>query len=386
MNSTQDLYENNNPTLFSQACDVGTGKFEPDVHRNKAYSVSGTCDNPLRKNMPTCKDADLDLFIDEVDGLQFDVVLPSVDSNFPSYIPILDKETAQLSYLAVPNGINVLGMTLSDVISKGITYSAGTQHEQDEIEFRLSLLLGNAVRGKKVVLFASGSDTLIEWLWYNRKECELFQNLKAMGFSFATGINFSVIKGECGLGQALNQKKSLISTGMMSQVGIQSVPHIYTIDSYDIDRWVDYLSKNSHIRTVSMNCQLQKRVEDIEAVILGVTQILQKIPHLHIILVGFHLNLMHRFGPLLERIHFADKKPAKFAQSHRKMIIDPDSLKMKDVYSTERVTEILAHNINQRRMYVEIVKKTTLEKYKIPDEIIRLIESNFLYHSFQKYI
>ena len=386
MSSTQDLYENNNPTLFSQACDVGTGKFEPHVHRNKALSVSNTCDNPLRKNMPTCKDPELDLFIKEVGGLQFDVGLKSIGNNFPSYIPILDKETAQLSYLAVPSGIDVLGMTLSDVISRGITYSAGTQHEQDEIEFRLGLLLGNAIRGKKIILFASGSDTLIEWLWYNRNECELFQNLKAMGFSYATGINFSVIKGECGIGQALNQKKSLVSSGLMSQIGMPSIPHIYTIDSYDVDRWIEYLSKNPQIRTVSMNCQLQKRTDDIEAIILGVTQILQRLPYLHIILVGFHLNLMHRFGPLLEQIHFADKKPAKFAQSHRKFIINPETLKMRDVYSSDRVTDILAHNINQRRIYVEIIRKTTLQKYKIPDEIIHLIESNFLYRSFSRYI
>lgn len=378
MSSSHDLYEDNAPTLFSQICEVANGRFEPDIHKDKALSVGKDCHNPTRTKIITCKDPDLNAFTSEVGGLALDLPLPNVSIQLPSYIPILDKRTASFSYFAVPKGIDTVGLTLSDTITRGVTYKAGSLHEQKNIEFRLSLLLGNAIKGKQVILFPNGSDTLIEWLWYKREDCQLFKNLRTMGFRLTSGINFSVMKGECSFAQTLNQKRSLYSAYLASQAGIPAVPHIYAIDRYDVEMWAQYLRNNPQTNLVVMNCQLQKSKEDIRVVVDAVSGLMEQFPYLHFILVGFNLPEMDRFGVHLARIHFADKVPTKYAQSHRKISLDLETMRMHDRPSQDTPAEILAHNINQRRIYIELTRQRVLERYTIPNEILTLIESAFL--------
>lgn len=371
-----DLYENKNPTLFSQSCDVSTGVFEPYIDSRKALSVSTPCDNPIRKNMPTCKDSEKDIFLNEVSGLSLNLRLPKIKVDLPSFIPILDNRTARLSSFAIPSGVTTVSLTIGDVISKGVVFKAGMWHEQDEIKFRVNLLSGNIFKGKKIILLNSGTDTLIEWLWYRRKDIFLYDYLNTMGFSMSTGMNFSVIKGECPFGQALNQKKSLMSAYLSSKKGLPSMPHIYVIDNFDIQKWVEYFKKYPHVQIASMNCQLQKSKIDTDALITGITKIMVAVPNLHLILTGFPITKMCRFGSLLDRIHLANKQASKCAQSHKKIVIDPTTFKMRLVYSPkERISDILYHNINQQRVLVEIIRKRTMEKYKIPDEMVPLIKS-----------
>lgn len=372
-----DLPDNNQQTLFSTTCDVSHGLFEPTIDRMKAAFAKTTCENPLRENIVTCKDSELDKFINEVDGLAFDTMLPAINTPLPLHIPILDVGTAKLSYSAIPIGIGMLGMTIGDVISKGTKFHAGTLQEQASVEFRMTLLTGNALKGKDVILFNSGPDTLLEMLWHQRKKISLFEKLGIMKFSYATGMNFSVMPGECPVGQRLNQKKSLVSAGILSELGLPSMPHVYAIDEYDINDWVTYLKNNQHIRIVSMNCQLQKSIADKATVIRAVTSIITQVPYIHFILVGFPLIEMSKFGPFLDNIHFADRKAAKEAQMHHKIYIDPESLQMRHSYSTDSISQILYHNLNQQRIYTEVMKKKALNRYIISPEITHLIRSTF---------
>lgn len=369
-----DFYEQPNKNIFSLTCDVASGKFEPYIKSEEAEHVQSSCNNPTRQNMPTCKDPELSIFLKEISGLVLDLPLSSVKNKLPSYIPILDKRTALLPFNTIPT--DTVGFTLLDTLQKGVIFKHGAWHEQDDISFRVKLLLGGAVRGKRAILLSSGSDTLIEWLWYRRDDCSLFRHLRAMGFSLMTGINFSEIKGECRCGQCINQKKSLLSAYLAEQCGIPSVLHIYATDQYDVDRWVKYLKTYPQIELVSMNCQLQKSKEDRNTVVTSILKILESVNRpINIILTGFPLKEIERFGPYLKQIHFADTVPSKYAQSHRKIQIDHKTLSMRDGYVDEPIHEILTHNINQRHLYLEIVKQKTLKKYTFPLEIENLLQS-----------
>ena len=373
----EDLYENKNPTLFSQTCDTSKGLF-PDIDRKKALSVSGTCDNKIRKHGPTCKDPELGQFIDEVGGLALDLRLPKIKIDLPPFIPLLDSQTAQLSSFAIPSWATAVGLTIGDVILKGVTFKNGSWHEKEEVEYRMNLLTGNVFKDKKVILFMSGTDALIEMLWYRLDDIHLYEHLNAMGFHVSTGINFSVIKGECPVSQALNQKKSLASAYLSSKKGLPAMPHVYFIDNLDVKTWIKYFKKYPHIKVASLNCQLQESTIDKEVIVKGVSQIMMAIPDLHFILTGFPLPEIHKFGSLLTRIHIANKRASKSAQMHQKMVISPTTLKTKMVYCPdESVGDILSHNINQQGLYVEIVKKRTLEKYEIPREMWPLVRRFF---------
>jgi hypothetical protein len=139
----------------------------------------------MRFNIVSCKDRERQKFIDEVGGLALDKKLSPVDIMLPSYIPVIDKAVSNFSHWTIPSSI--IGVSLTDTIDKGIEYKAGSWHEEKEIRFRTRLLLGEAVRGKKSILFATGQDTLIERLWWDRNDIHLFENLSAMGFSMITG-------------------------------------------------------------------------------------------------------------------------------------------------------------------------------------------------------
>lgn len=377
MDSTQDLYDNKPPTIFTQLCNVETGVHEPHINRGKSSSVSDSCDNPQRENMITCKDPQLQDFIDDARGLDFDIKLPPIDINIPSYIVILDKRTAFMSRFSIPTGVDTVGLTLVDIVSKGVVFKAGTHQESGDIEFRRTLTLGDAMLGKKTILFSSGSDVLIERLWREYKECSLFESIRAMGFSLVTGINFSVIKGECPVGQYLNQKKSLLSALLSSNAGSSAIPHIYCLDMYDVDLWCEYLRNNPQTTLVSMNCQLQKSQKDIDAIIKAVSTIMDRLPNVHFILTGFRLNQIYKFGHNLARIHFAEKTPVKYAQIHRKMFLDIRTMRFSDSYVHESVEDIMKHNINLRRVYVELTKEKVLSRYKIPDDVMKIIQSTF---------
>jgi len=377
---------NDNPTLslFSQVCKVATGEFEPYLPKDKALSIVHSCHNPLRKNMPTCQDKDIDLFIKEVGGLDLDFNIPGINIPLPAYFPILDKGTSKYPFFSIPNGIDLVGLSLLDTLSKGVVFRNGSWHEQEKIEFLMNLLLGDAIRGKKVMLFMHGPDTLIEWLWYKRNDINLFKHLYAMGFTLASGMNFSVISGECPLGQCINQNKSLMSTYLANNAGIPSIPHIYTLDIFDIEKWSKYLIKNPQIQIASMNCQLQDSKKDQDVIIKNIKEFLNLFPYLHFVLVGFPLNRISEFGCLLDRIHFADKKPTKYAINYKEIIINPESLKISYRYSSKSKEELLYHNINQHRIYTEIMRKKFVKTYQIPRETMQLIiKTPLIYNLFE---
>ena len=298
-NFMPNFSEPHNPTLFSQSCLVETGLHEPHIDRNEALYVEKPCENPFRVATVTCKDPYLQEFIDEVGGLALDKKISGVDfSDLPSYIPIADLASSKLSNNTFPSP--VVGLTLKDVVRSGVRSKAGALQEHGEISFRTNLLLSEALRGKRGILFASESDTLIERLWRERVGCHLFENIKIMGFWIMTAINFSVFRGECPVGHSLGQKKSLCSACLAEASGIPTIPHIYAINSFANESWISYLQANPQIKLISINCQLQKGVKDIETLVNSVLGILQKTsPDFHIILVGFHLPKIYKFGAFL---------------------------------------------------------------------------------------
>jgi hypothetical protein len=346
---------------LSNFCDVSKGKF-PSINKVEAKEVIISCNNPLGINIITCKHPQKDKFIKEVGGINLDINLSSfIYEELPSYIPILD-----LGCRNFPVPSTHLGITLHDIISKGVKLKAGKLHEQKEIIFRNTILNSEAFKNKKVLLFNTGSDTLIEKVWHERVDYDFFNLLKKMGFWAVGGFNFSVIKGECPFSHALNLKRSLYSCSLIEDSNLLSIPHVYAINKFHINKWIKWFQINQSIHLFSINCQLQKKQTDITQLILTVKSILKAIPYLHVILQGFHLNQIHRFGNFITRIHFTDKKPAKFAQCSRSLIFDNANNKIVDIIDRLSTKEnLLANNILVQQEYIESVRhKIQIECYQ----------------------
>lgn len=359
MRSSKETYSN--VLLFGIDCEVASGNFLPIIDPIEAREVRVSCDNPFRKNIVTCKDDFRHEFLEEVGGLEFSVKLSSPDFSLPSYIPVLDRASAQfeIPYHIFP----VVGFTLGDLVTRGLRRFAGALHEPKEIQFNPFILNSIGFKNKKSILFLSGPDTLIEGVWYRRNERQFFSSLRQIGFSAVTGFNFSVIRGECAFAQVLNQKRSLFSAHLLEKNGIPAIPHVYAINPSQIKRWVDWFKGNPNVRLFAMNCQLQKSDYDYGQTTMAVNQILSSSACLEVILQGFELTRIHEFGANLQRIHFADSVSAKYAQSHIKIFEDPN--KNKWVYQRtrlENVPQIMMHNLITRLQYIERVKAQLLKE------------------------
>ncbi len=347
-------------SLFSSGCMAETGQFMPDISPVEANYVTKSCNNPHDFNLITCQSQNLPSFINEVGGLQLDLSLnPPVIEELPLYIPSLSVESA--SMLAKSEQHPIIGVTLKDIVKSLTRFgSGGGLREARQISFRPNQEFTAFSKKPKLILFLTGTDTGIEYLWRERINCDLFRILRDMNFIAVSGFNFSLFEGECAIGQALNQKRSLYSSYLLEQNGIQTIPHVYAITSYQVKRWAKWFLLNPGVKYFTINCQLEKPDYYINENIKIVRYFLENIPHLQVILQGFPFDSIYKFGPLLNRIHFVDASPINQARNHARIDI---GLKQTKVITKDQspFLPLLSHNILNREMQLEKIRKNILE-------------------------
>jgi hypothetical protein len=357
--------------MFTEACDCKNGIHFPYVDPGEVRYVKKDCHNPNRIDTPTCKDPEINTFMDEVGGLNFDTQLSNGVYALPPYIPTLDYRSRTFRSFNQKH-YPVVAVTLQDILrSGGVVKKAGALHEH-KLEFRLSALLSPAFRRKKTILFLTGPDTLIEWVWYQKNEIRLYKTLAAMGFYAVVGFNFSVIDGECPWSHAFAQKKSFVSSQLAEAAGLRVIPHVYSTNEHHVARYVDWFQGNPNIKFCAINCQLQDRPEDIATLIHNVKEILRQVPYLHVILQGMRINQVPQFGDYLPRIHLAEKSPIKDAQFGKKLDLSLESLQLKRTWkrSGETIEQLAFHNVNYRKAYFELLRQEYAEAYNVSPLLI----------------
>jgi len=360
------------PSLFVESCDVLSGKFNPDIDSLEAYTVQHTCDNPYRQNIITCKDSSKHLFLEEVEGLSLNLELSSYLDDLPYYIPVLDRNVSSTPSLS--EIFPVVSVSLNDMLTSAVNNRRGVLREAKNIGFRMKLLEADCFKNKNVILFNTGPDTLIELIWRKRHQHNFFSKVKQMGFYAVGGFNFSLINGECPFGQALNIKRSLYSSFESEKFDNISIPHVYALTKYHVEKWVNWLTANPNIKYVTTNCQLQHCKDDVTQLAQAIKAILDKVPYLHIILQGFHFsNIREHFAGYMQRLHFADKHPLKQAQSHLKMTFNDSTNTFIKSYSPfELVSDLTSYNFYQRLVQLNSIRdkmNETKHLLKVPSKI-----------------
>ncbi len=326
----------------SYQCRVSTGVFMPDINPAEANQVIVPCYNPSATNIVSCQDSRIHSFLNEVNGLSFDVGLnSSLQINDP-YIPVFDYRTINLAYRCKSQ---VVGLTLAGILIKPLRLVAG-KYVISKISFREAAVIRHLCARKKVVLFLSGLDVLIETIWHQRSVCELFQQLGMMDFWAVSGFNFSVFGGECPFAQQLNQKKSLVSSMLLEKSGINTIPHIYAVNDFHIAKYQHWLNKNPNIHLITMNCQMQRTQTDINQIVRAVQALLMINDKLHIILQGYWFSKLHHFKGFCDRIHIAESKPVKYGQSFQS--VDKCIITREGQYTKGAYKSIVLENVECR--------------------------------------
>jgi hypothetical protein len=343
MHVSEGLFGNN--LMPNYHCRVRSGIYLPHIEPAEADSVLVCCVNPSGSNIVTCQDQRIQSFLNEVGGLVFDSAPASTIQAHDPYIPIFDYRTIGLAYEA---NSDVVGLTLVDILIKPLKIVAG-QYVVKKIAFRDAAVIRRLCRRKKVVLFLTGLDVLIETIWHQRSTCELFKQLSMMDFWAVTGFNFSVFGGECPISQHLNQKKSLVSSMLLEENGLFTIPHIYAVNDFHINKYQQWLKRNPQIQLLTMNCQMQHTDEDIAQVVRTVQAMLIINDKLHIILQGYWFSELHRFDGFLDRIHIAESKPVKYGQVFKNA--NPSIITQPGQYNKGAYADLVLENIAYRSLH-----------------------------------
>jgi hypothetical protein len=336
-------------SLASMSCKVRAGIWEPHVAVAEADDVVNEC-SEKSENHVSCRNPDLGDFISDVGGLDFSVSIDqSVLPALPRFIPILEKSFLWSSPSLIPG--QFVGVSLSDIFKSSLKQTA-RRLKSPPFHIDQRLPLSPFFAQKTVILFMSAQDVLIEEFWMKHRELGLFPVLRRAGFQFATTPNFSVFAGECPLGHAINQKKSLVCAKLLQEAGITPIPHLYSINQHHADRYISYLKEHPSIRTVIINCTLQRKARvEVDAIVKEVGYLLDRIPDLHIIIQGLHVH----DSPLLFRyksnLHYAGTTPFFSALFHRKTVYDPSEKKIQILSSPESKFELAPGNVGAHLDY-----------------------------------
>jgi hypothetical protein len=181
----------------------------------------------------------------------------------------------------------------------------GRHRLSSNLQINTNVLYSPVFQGKKVILLFDARDVLLEYLWWNRDDFELFDKLSQIEFYAITTPNFSLFRGECPTGHALNIKKGLVCGEELEKRGMIVIPHIYAVHQRQLERWSDWLSKHPTIKTLAMNCQLQRRSDDGKEIAITALRYLFTNTDTHIILNGGDESITSRLNEFKKRLHIA---------------------------------------------------------------------------------
>ncbi|MEK7153275.1 MAG: hypothetical protein AAB834_04970 [Patescibacteria group bacterium] len=226
-------------------------------------------------NIVDCHCDDIGVFVADVGGLDLNSKALSGGSPFiADDITIVPRDWFDRSPDTIES--NVVGIRIGDILSKQPRRKWGTLILNDDVHIDLAVLSRPVFRGKRVILFASGEDVVIEGLWWRRHAISLFEAIAAGGFYAVTGMNFSLFLYECPLAHLINLNKSLAFCDELSKLGVSVVPHVYAVNDYQRTKWVELLDQRPNIQTVTINTQLQRDRHSMREVESTVTELVTK--------------------------------------------------------------------------------------------------------------
>ncbi len=247
-------------TIFGILCK--SVDYAPYVHIDEVNNVTSDCSSNERMNIVTCLDEDIEDDIADVGGLDMvSVILQNpYQGEIPRFIPVIPKDLFKKNPEEIP--YEVVGVGLEDIFTKRIYEYKGEYRLPSILKVNTELLNLPVFQGKKVVLFCSGRDLLIETLWAKRRDNDFFDEVASMNFMAITGMNFSLFCGECALGHVINIQKSLRHCEHLDFLSVSTIPHVYAVSDHQRKRWMEWLKANSNVQWVTMNLQLQKSQPD----------------------------------------------------------------------------------------------------------------------------
>lgn len=329
----------------------------PDIIRPEEASKTTEICRHDRELYPRCADREINEFVKEVDGLSLLTVknIEGIHGELSPFIPIANPFAFNESVVI---GGGIVGIQLKDIYEKGTG------------KIRWEVLAHPLFQGKKVILFASGRDDLIEDIWPKREEIELFRELGRMGLFAITGMNFSVYECMCPFGQHYNIKKSLKFCSLAEEFGISTIPHFYAVNDNQRALVVAWLNANPHINVMAINCQSQKSRHDLVVLKETIRYFLEHTHHpIRIILEGYRIPNLVGLYEYLPYLHIAQTKPFMDGLYYRSTDFDNkrEALVLAGTQTpANQRHHLVTKGIRARREYIAHLKNKYVSSTRIP--------------------
>jgi hypothetical protein len=243
-------------SLFADAyCDADRVPGQNLIKPIEKARVRDRC-NGDNHGVVDCHSEDLAVFIRDAGGLELSSKpLPSSSIEIPRELVVIPPECFDWDPSEFPE---IVGINLKDILSVKPKLRWGHYQLSNDVAISLSAIERPAFKDKKIVLFSSGIDVVIEKLWWERHDISLFEEIAKGNFYAVTGMNFSMFLHECPIGQWINLNKSLLYTYELSRLGVTVIPHIYAVNDHQRERVIDYLVANQ-VNAVTINTQLRSK-------------------------------------------------------------------------------------------------------------------------------
>lgn len=181
----------------------------------------------------------------ELQGLGFDNIQATIQS-----LPKLPKIIPQLVYGWDGDPVNppFVGIPFRQILDEKARIKITSEHQLRKM-FKVA-------KRVKLILLGNAKDDVLEKFWVNRKK-EQFKWLKQLNFHLATALCYSVYGDAARKEHILNLKRSLKTFQLMQESGIKAIPHMYFYSRRDIERWAQWLQKNSCVGSVALCLQFR---------------------------------------------------------------------------------------------------------------------------------
>lgn len=337
-------------------------EFLPYINIQDANKVKRPC-RGTGFNIFDCKNPNIAQCLIDINGLDFDdiKVINSLNlSLVPDFIPIINKDFFGFDSKVIP--YDIIGVSLLDIFKDKLTKKYG-RYNEPRLILDENLLSQPLFKGKKVILFSTAKDIVLETLWRKIELLDYFSKVKNMGFWAISAVNFSLFKNECPIANPVNLKRSLVTFDKYQNLGIPSIPHVYFLNDLDLDRWILWINQNLGLNLITTNCQLLQ-IKDHFLYLYGIEKIISQTKgKVKILLEGAQLPFIKKLTHLSSHIIIASKTPASDSIYYWKYFIYSRKLIQVMMHGTNRAILLKNNLITYEEFLISRLKRKSLEKF-----------------------
>lgn len=232
-------------------------------------------------------------------GMPLDLLRAShpLPPDLPPFIPLRTNELAPEAAVPVP----VVGVDLRTLLSRHKGRGADLR---PWVKSNPASLLSSlrASPEAKVLAVLSGQDDVLEAFWGTNRR-RIASELAKRGFLGATGPTFSVYDSDPSSHQLCMLLRHHRTVQDLQKGGLDVAPNLYWRDHRDRDRWVEWLRRESTVRTVSREFARTKDPNRFSVELAGLIEILQRSERpFHVITAGIGIRKAHLAQEALAKI------------------------------------------------------------------------------------